>query len=320
MTQKILIIRFSSIGDIVLTTPIIRCIKIQKGVELHFLTKRKFKDVLQQNPYIDYTHYLVDDHKKELINDLKKQNFDYIVDLQKNLNSKYISSVLGKKYITFDKQNINKWLLVNFKINRLPKKHLVDRYFDSIQSLGVKDDGLGTDFFIDQSKLSRSILNFEHKSYRVLVLGANYFTKRIPSEKCVELIQNNAEIKMVLIGGKDVEDVASELTNQFSNVINMVGNSSLNESAFLIKHAELIYTGDTGMMHFAAALQKIIVVIWGNTTPTFGMYPYYGKNNSDKHISIENNNLSCRPCSKLGYNQCPKGHFKCMMEINLRDV
>lgn len=320
MTQKILIIRFSSIGDIVLTTPIIRCLKLQKGVELHFLTKEKFKDVLQKNPYIDYSHYLDNNHKKELILDLKKQNFDYIVDLQKNFNSKYISTMLGKKYITFDKQNINKWFLVNFKIDRLPKKHLVDRYFDAIQSLGVQDDGAGMDFFIDHSKLSGSILDFEHQDYHVLVLGANYFTKRIPSEKCAELIQNNAEKKMVLIGGKDVENVASELTNQFRNVINMVGNSSLNESAFLIKHAKLIYTGDTGMMHFAAALQKNIVVIWGNTTPAFGMYPYYGKNNTNKYKLMENNNLSCRPCSKLGYNQCPKGHFKCMMDLNLGDV
>lgn len=299
----------------VLTTPVIRCIKQQTGAEVHYLIKPSFAHVIHENPYIDKIHR-VSENLDDTIELLKSEGFDLVVDLQKNLKSIRISKALGIDSVTFTKLNIKKWLAVNFKINTLPKgKHLVDRYFESLGALGIKDDGLGLDYFImpedeyDAQELVRGI------QYQVLVLGATYFTKRIPLEKCKEIIERYGR-HTILVGGNDVSEIASSLAEQFPyKVINFCGKVGLGVSAGIIKHAQKVVTGDTGMMHIAAALQKEIIILWGNTIPEFGMYPYYGTKNSDKHIDLQVEGLSCRPCSKLGFDHCPKGHFKCMHDI-----
>lgn len=315
--KKILIIRFSSIGDVVLTTPIVRSIKKQTGAELHYLIKPSFIQVIRDNPYIDQIHQL-DERIGETIKKLKNQGFDLIVDLQKNLKSYRIARELGAETIRFDKLNIRKWLAVRLKLKTLPpNKHLVDRYFDALATLGIKDDGHGMDYFIlpeDEYDAQELVRGFH---YQVLVLGATYFTKRIPKEKCEDII-SMYKSHTVLIGGKDVAALADELSTAFpEKVINFCGKIGLGVSAAIVKHATEVVTGDTGMMHIAAALQKKITVLWGNTIPDFGMYPYYGHKNTPKYRSLEVENLSCRPCSKLGYNKCPKGHFKCMNDIQI---
>src|SRR5690606_26095322 len=108
-------------------------------------------------------------------------------------------------------------------------------------------------------------------------------------------------------------------------VYNACGKFSLQEAALLIKDAKRIYTNDTGLMHIAAAFQKPIVSFWGNTAPEMGMFPYYGDNDlkhkkSDKLMILENEKLRCHPCSKIGYNKCPKGHFKCMKDLDFAEV
>lgn len=315
--KKILIIRFSSIGDVVLTTPVIRCIKKQLNAEVHYLIKQSFAHVIHENPYIDRIHYLKED-LGETIEILKSEEFDLIIDLQKNFRSLRICSALGSKTIRFDKMNVRKWMAVNLKINRLPTdKHLVDRYFEALQEIGIQDDGEGLDYYImpedeyDAQGLVSGI------NYQVLVLGATYFTKRIPKEKCEEIIAIT-EKHTVLLGGTDVSDLAAELAGLFpEKVINFCGKIGLGVSAGMIKHAKKIITGDTGLMHIAVALQKEVTVLWGNTIPEFGMYPYYGFKNNDRHIDLQVQNLACRPCSKLGFDHCPKGHFRCMLDISI---
>lgn len=315
--KKILIIRFSSIGDVVITTPIVRCIKKELGAEIHYLIKPTFAHVIHENPYVDHIHHLKDDIQGT-INALKAEKFDLIIDLQKNLRSYKISSALGCKTIRFDKMNIGKWIAVNLKINRLPNnKHLVDRYFESLQELGIKDDGEGLDYFImpEDEYDAQGLVQGIH--YQVLVLGATYFTKRIPKEKCEEIIAIYDK-HTILLGGTDVSELAEQLSTEFpEKVINYCGKIGLGVSAGIVKHADRVVTGDTGLMHIAAALQKKIVVLWGNTIPEFGMFPFYGFKNQAKHIDLQVENLSCRPCSKLGYDHCPKGHFRCMMDIDL---
>lgn len=314
--KKILIIRFSSIGDIVLTTPIIRCLKLQLGVELHILTKHIFSTVVSQNPYIDKIHY-AKEHIKDTIAILKKENYDVIIDLQKNLHSYRIKTKLTAVQLTFEKLNIKKWLLVNLKVNSLPDMHIVDRYFDAIKSLGVVNDGQGLNYFILPENEEDALHIINGISYQVLVLGANYFTKRIPLAKCREIIHNNHG-HTVLLGGADVTELAYMLANEFpEKTINLCGKIGLPVSAGVIKHAKRIVTSDTGLMHIAAAFQKEIFVLWGNTVSTFGMYPYYGADNINKVTHLEVLGLDCRPCSKLGFDKCPKGHFKCMMDIDV---
>ncbi len=316
--KKVLIIRFSSIGDVILTTPVVRCIKKQWNAEVHYLIKPAFAHVLHENPYIDRIHHLRED-LSETNEQLKQEGFDLVVDLQKSIRSLRVTNALGVKAVNFKKLNVNKWLAVNLKINRLPKgKHIVHRYFEALEAGGLHNDGDGLDYFImpedeyDAQELIRGI-----HDYQVIVLGATYFTKRIPAEKCLDIVQSFAG-HSVLLGGKDVHDMAREIAKMApEKVINFCGKIGLGVSAGIIKHSKQIYTGDTGLMHIGAALQKEMFVLWGNTIPDFGMFPYYGANNTDKSVNLQVEGLTCRPCSKLGFDHCPKGHFRCMMDISI---
>ena len=144
---KYLIIRFSSIGDIVLTTPVIRCLKKQTGAEMHFLTKNSFKSILEHNPYIDKV-YAINSKVGEVISDLKKEKYDAIIDLHGNIRTKQVKFRLSAKAYTFDKINYKKWQMVYLKKNNLPELHIVDRYLKTVELLGVENDGKGLDYFL----------------------------------------------------------------------------------------------------------------------------------------------------------------------------
>ncbi len=304
--KKVLVIRLSSIGDIVITSPVVRWLKLQKAWEIHFLTKQAFAGITAHNKYIDRQHFL---ETTSLLDELKAENFDLVIDLHKSMVSRKLAFQLKKPVIGFDKLNIKKWLLVNFKINMLPKIHLVDRYLASLKALDIEDDGLGLDYFIDPSA-SLDAFTLPEK-YNVLVLGAAHATKRIPVDVARKIILRSMH-PVILIGGKDVIPEA-EILSSTDQAFNLAGQLSLAQSALVVQGGEEIYSGDTGMMHIAAALKKKIHVFWGNTTPAFGMYAYYGFKNPVASINHEVM-LSCRPCSKLGHKSCPKGHFKCMMD------
>ncbi len=324
--MKVLVIRFSSIGDIVLTTPVIRCLKKQVGgIELHYLTKKTFAPVLTANPYIDQLHLLEDD-LDTVISELKKEKFDLVVDLHHNLRSLRVAKALSSKVMRFNKLNPAKWLLTNFKINILPNLHIVDRYMATIAHLGVTNDGMGLDYFIpDEERISQSDLPASHHlGYIGLVVGAAHATKRLPLDKLRELARI-IDHPIVLLGGKEdriVGDVIAE--SDPVKIYNACGKFTLNESADLVAKAKLIISHDTGLMHIAAAFHKPIISVWGNTVPAFGMFPYYGSafltGTTPPYTIKEVKGLSCRPCSKIGYEKCPKGHFNCMMKIDLQDI
>lgn len=309
---KILIVRFSSIGDIVLTTPVVRCLKKQlKGAEIHFLTKQKFATVIEHNPYIDKL-YTTGDSLSEVLPQLKQENYDYVIDLHHNLRTLKVKLALGKKSFSFNKLNREKFLMVNFKLNRLPQKHIVDRYFETVAPLGITNDQLGLDYFIsekDQVNIAESLPPDFHNGYHVLVVGGSYYTKQIPANKLKEICGMSSK-PLVLLGGKEDHIVGAQVCDVFKDkTINLCGKLSLNQSASVIQQAQTIITSDTGLMHMAAAYQKDIISVWGNTIPEFGMGPYLAGKNSQ---IWEVKGLSCRPCSKLGYKKCPKGHFRCM--------
>ena len=313
--MKILIIRLSSIGDIVLTSPVIRCVKEQvQNAEVHFCTKEQFKSVVEHNPFIDKIHYLKNSIK-DLNDELKLESFDIILDLHKNLRTLRIKKMLKTKSYSFDKVNLAKYLMVQFKINKLPDIHIVDRYMATASQLGVENDNKGLDYFIEEnSKINiEAKFNIIPNQYIALVIGAQHSTKRLPNDKLLEIIDKLESPVILLGGGKTDEDNARYLVQnaQNSTLINGVGKLKLNESAWLVAQSKFVITHDTGLMHIASAYKKKVYSIWGNTIPSFGMYPY-----QTDHEIIENNNLSCRPCSKIGYNKCPKGHFKCMNELS----
>ncbi len=324
--MKILFIRFSSIGDIVLTTPVIRCVKKQlHDAEVHFLLKKSFASVLENNPYID-KYFYYEDNISALVEKLKEENYDIIIDLQKNFRSFRIKQLLGVKSFSFDKLNIKKWLFVNLKINLLPPVHIVDRYMKSVSSLGVVNDGNGLNYFISQADevVLNSIPESHRTGYIAWVIGARHFTKRLPFDKMIS-ISKKINSPIILLGDKTDHAIGEQLSKTDSTkIFNACGLFSLNQSAALVKHAKKVITHDTGLMHIAAAFKKDIISVWGNTVPEFGMYPYFGggeQSSKDKgqgfgSVILERGNLSCRPCSKIGFEKCPKGHFRCMKEID----
>lgn len=327
--MKVLIIRFSSIGDIVLTTPVIRTLKLQKTCEVHYCTKKQYAGLLTSNPYVDKVHVL-DGGLDELVKQLKVEKFDYIIDLHHNLRTMIIKFRLGVDSQSFDKLNWEKWLYVNLKINHLPNIHIVDRYMATVAPLGVTMDEGGLDYFIpDRDEVEADWLPENYrKSFVVVAIGAQHATKRLPTKRLIELC-DRINKPIVLLGGKEDMAVGEEIEAFFERrevnkeyeeglmqlnkkawVFNGCGKFNLNQSASLIEQSIAVFSHDTGLMHIAAAFKKQVFSIWGNTTPFFGMYPY-----RTKFSVFENNKLSCRPCSKIGHKKCPKGHFKCMNDV-----
>jgi len=316
---KFLVVRFSSIGDIVLTTPVVRCLKTQvEDAVVHYLVKEQYKSIIKDNPYIDKI-YSLDSSFSKLVKRLRKEHYHYIIDLHKNLRTLELKTQLRILTFTFNKLNFKKWLLVNFKINRLPDIHIVDRYFKSVEAFDVRNDGKGLDYFISKSDvidINKSGAEMDD-GYIAFAIGSRHFTKQLPIDKIISLC-NKINYPVVLLGGKEDFEKAETIKNSASNkVINYCGKLSINQSASIVKEAKLVISHDTGLMHIAAAFKKKIISIWGNTVPEFGMYPYLPDRESR---IIEVHGLSCRPCSKLGYKKCPKKHFKCMIDINENEI
>jgi len=320
--MKFLVIRFSSIGDIVLTSPVVRCLKQQvPDAEVHFLTKNQFRSIVDHNPYVDKVHILGDSFEL-MLHELKVEDYNYIVDLHHNLRTLRVKKGLHKKSYSFKKLNLEKWLLTNLKIDTLPNVHIVDRNFATVLPFGVRNDDRGLDYFIPDSSVvpEKDIPAAHLAGFISLVIGAAHNTKKLPLHKLKELCEA-IDHPIIILGGKEDREVGSAIASLDPvRLYNACGKFSLNESADLVRRSKLVISHDTGLMHIAAAFQKPIVSIWGNTIPKFGMYPYYGARSSQRYDVFEINHLRCRPCSKIGYDKCPKGHFKCMEEIDVQAV
>ena len=314
MGLKILIIRFSSMGDVILTSPVIRCLHEQlPGVEIHYLTKSSNYDLLRANPYLRHIHLLESD-ESTLIAQLQKERFDHIIDLHHNLRSMKFKRALSGKAKSFDKLNFEKWLLVNFKINRMPELHIVDRYLATVAALGVKNDSKGLDYFIpEDGKLQAA--DFDPSlanGYVAFSIGGQHATKQLPKAKIIEICKL-LDFPILLLGGKEEQQTASEVVEACAGqaVVSACGKVGINQSADLVRQARVVISHDTALMHLAAAFNRPTLAIWGNTVPAFGMYPYLPQH-PERFENMEVLGLSCRPCSKIGHKSCPKGHFNCM--------
>ncbi len=318
MKKKYLVIRFSSIGDIVLTSPLLRCLKNQvKEAEIHFVTKAKYHDLLVASPYIDKLHFL-NDHFNEMVRNLREENFDYVIDLHQNIRSFRIKNAIRVPSVSINKLNFRKWLLVNVKIDRLPENHVVERYLHTVSFFKVVYDGQGLDYFIPEGQEYQGDLPPRFRDgYVAFIIGGTYPTKRLPASKIVDICRN-CGYPFILIGGEEEAaegDQMAEMAGE--NVLNLAGKTNINGSASIVKNARLVLTNDTGMMHIAAAFGKKILSFWGNTVPRFGMYPYFPHPSSR---ILEVDGLKCRPCSKLGFKSCPEKHFRCMNDLDTREA
>lgn len=304
--KKILIIRFSSLGDIVLTSPILRCLKTQSTVELHFLTKKSNSMVLLNNPYIDKLIFL-----KELqstIYDLRIENYDLIIDLHNNLRSFWIKLNLRVKSITYSKKRLKRFFFINFGVPLL-KEHIVDMYFGVINKLGLVNDKKGLDYFLPAN------IQLEFNTEQDFIcwsIGASYETKKLSTSQIVNVC-NKISRKIVLIGGENELQMGQDIVDQTTNteVINFCGLISIDQSALLIKKSRFVLTNDTGMMHIAAALNKHIISFWGCTKPALGFWPYLTRPEPVNIVYMKKH----RPCSKHG-KSCRWTKSGCVKKIN----
>jgi heptosyltransferase-2 len=306
---KILIIRLSSIGDILLTTPLIRSIKKKNpAIQIDFVLKEEFFELMQNNPYLTNIHkYTKHSFEKQiLINALIANKYELVIDLQNNLRSREIIKPLHRKILRFKKNNFKKFLLVHFKINKLKDfPQIPVRYAETAD---VELDTKGLDFFttnLPDPKLKAG------EKYIGLCPGSKHFTKRWPKEYFIELGKRLESIgyKIVLFGGLEEVELCFEMEKQFTNAINLC-NTSISQVASDLKMCRAIYSNDSGLMHLSSAVKIPVISFFGSTVREFGFFPY-----KTKSIQLEIENLSCRPCTHIGRNSCPKIHFKCMKEI-----
>ncbi|HMH20986.1 MAG TPA: glycosyltransferase family 9 protein [Puia sp.] len=354
--MKFLIIRFSSIGDIVLTTPAIRCLKQQlPDAELHFLSRGIFKDVTLHNPYIDRRFYY-DNNLGELIGQLKEEQYDYVIDFQKNVRSYKIRAALKTKTLSFKKLRVQKFFLTKLGVDIMPGRHITQRCLDTLLPLGVADDGYGLDYFLDKKdRVQESDLPASHRDgYVAVVIGASYFTKKMPVIKLQQLCLLIDRPVVLIGGGEDVREGEAIAAADPEKIVNVCGRFSLNGSADLIRQSELVISHDTGMQYIACAFGKQVLAIWGGTSPLLDVEPYYGERRwagggaerrsgpglrrpgpgamhgvnglgpDVEHPAPYTNfvvpGLRCQPCSSFGKKKCPAGHFSCMHSHDVQAI
>ncbi len=309
---KVLILQFASIGDVVLSSPVMRCLKQQMPkAEVHFCTKRDYESIVAYNPYLDKGHYF-DERPYDLIWQLRAEQFDYVIDLQNTFVTGLLKAVLGARSYSVEKQSFRQWLYIGWKINAMSEQHVVDRYLATAQPLGVENDGQGLDYFIPyKDEVEFDWLPDTHQNdFVAYAIGGQHMTRRLPTVRMIELCRK-INYPIVLLGDKKDRKAADEIVRALGEkfIYNACGQYNLNQSASILQRARVVFSHDTGLMHIAAAFRKKIYSIWGSSTPQFGFYPY-----RTPHVRLEAP-VGCRPCSATGSDNCPLKHFKCMNNL-----
>jgi lipopolysaccharide heptosyltransferase II len=323
--MKVLVIRFSSLGDVLLTTPVLRCLKKQKpDCHIHFLTKSSNFELLYKNPNIEKI-FVLQDSIKQTVKSLAEEKYDLVIDLHNNRRSRRVRNKLRCKNVVYRKENIHKWLTILTKHDWMSGRHVVQRYMQAVENLGVVDDGAGLDLFLPEEVCGEAfktrtigkytIASITDRPYVAVPCGAQHETKRIPLDKLM-ILTSLIKTRVVLLGDKSDKHRIRDWGAQFGpNVVNLCGKTSLLESAALIRDAAAVVTPDSAMMHVAAAFKKPLIAVWGATKASFGFAPF-----RTPHIDCRVSGLWCRPCSRMGTTRCPLGHFKCMNNQNWQSI
>lgn len=309
--KKVLIIRLSSLGDILLTTPFIRSLKNQyPKIEIDFILREEYSDLIKLNPHLNkvYPYSRIEKDNLSALAEIKKINYDLIIDLQNNLRSKKIFSDNNPQILRFSKNSWKKILLVNFKINKLQNQPQIPiRYADTIPTFKLDDKGL--ELFTDKTTDSRLI----HKNNLIgLCPGARHYTKRWLKEYFIELGNKltKAGYAIVLFGGNIDKGLCAEISKQIPGSIDASNSDDILQIAADMKMCKAVVCNDSGLMHAASAVGTKVIAIFGSTVKEFGFTPY-----NCQDLILENNSLTCRPCSHIGKSSCPKKHFDCIKLI-----
>jgi lipopolysaccharide heptosyltransferase II len=327
--RRILIARLSSIGDIVLTTPLIRAVKNKyPQARISFLVKKQFSGLLQHNPNIDE---LIEYNKSEgelnrICKIISEKQFDWFIDIHKSLRTRYLRFLTGIPYSTsYRKQVFHRQLLVWFGSNHFTEiRPVYLKYFDSVAKQGISYDSEGTEVYFSKEDTDFVNLELTKGGYSfkepiiTLCPGASYWNKQWPAERFAEtgkILANGKNAVIALLGGSKDQRLCESVKDIIgSPAINLAGKLSLTGSAALLNQSLLVITNDSGMMHLAQSQKKPVLAIFGSTTRELGFFPL-----PQKSIVVEKQ-LSCRPCTTKGLDHCPKKHFNCMNLIPVSEV
>ncbi len=321
--MKILIIRFSSFGDIILTTPIITELRQKyKDAQIDFLVYENFAQSIKSNKKLNNV-FLFDKKKKkkeyieEWINKLNYEKYDYIIDLHSKFLSIYVGKQLSKlsqktKYLRYKKRKCWKTILVKLRLIKYnADKSIVESYFTALKTINVNYNGENLEYYINYDIKNKINVNYKinEKKYIVLAPGASKYTKEWPYyEKLANLITEKTNYEVIVIGGKEDFDKIKE-TNKIQN---LSGKISFEESAYILQNAKIVVANDSGPFHLSRAVKSKTIGIFGPTDPKLFKF---------NDISyLVTSNQKCEPCSLYGDKKCPKKHFKCMNEITVNQI
>ncbi|HLP15959.1 MAG TPA: glycosyltransferase family 9 protein [Bacteroidota bacterium] len=332
------VFRLSSIGDIVLTSPLLRVLRNAIGpkARLDFVVRKEFADLVRSNHHLSVVHEYDPatgwKGLRELNATLRRERYDLAVDLHDSLRTKYLRACCGARETTVvNKRQYERWQLVHRKRNIYTGIIPVPlRYLETISKFGIGDDGRGLELFVPdsvQSAVSGKMAAAQLHRFECVIgicPGAKHFTKRWQREKYAELGVRAARergAKILLFGGPAERDdcayVADSIRTQVCPdcVEDHSGVLSLLETAAAFDFCDVVVTNDSGLMHIAASRQKKIVALFGSTVLEFGFGPF----GTEAEV-IERKGLECRPCTHIGRASCPLGHFKCMTDIGVDEV
>jgi lipopolysaccharide heptosyltransferase II len=321
--KRILIIRLSSLGDVIMTTPLIKAVKkLYPESIIDYCTKAEYSEIIRSSPVIntiiEADNELTFDNLKVLKKKLKQNNYDLIIDAHNKLNTFYLRLFMKGEKLKLKKYSFRKFMLVKFKINMMKDlPPVIQRYLDILPN---KPGNIFPEIATDYSAAKKiadffASLNIQSNNNIICIIpSSKHFTKTYPPELYAEIINkfDTKKYTFLLTGkGNDKVNIDLIISKTGNNVYNLCDKFNVIETAELMKRCMLVVTGDTGPMHIAEAVGTPILMLAGSSVKEFGFYPQ-----SVKAVILENNFLSCRPCSHIGRDKCPKGHFKCMREIS----
>ncbi|HLF20541.1 MAG TPA: lipopolysaccharide heptosyltransferase II [Bacteroidota bacterium] len=333
---KTLVVRFSSVGDIILSTPLLRVLRQRfPDGQIDYVTKKEYAELVRSNHNLNVT-YEFDASKgfqglRQLRQRIRSEKYNLIVDIHNNLRSSYLRSFTGAEVVIVNKRQFDRYLLVKLRKNIYREVVPVsDRYIECVRKYGVKNDGRGLELHIPDdvlfgvsSKIARLALSRFEKVIG-LCPSSRHFTKRWPEDRFTEVgvrFARNHQSKVLIFGGPDDVERCSRIAGQINaeagpeRATDFSGQLTLLETAAAMQFCDVIVTNDSGLMHIADAMNKKLVGIFGSTVKEFGFFPQ-----GPHSIVIERNGLYCRPCSAIGRSSCPESHFRCMKEISTEDV
>ncbi|HTY37184.1 MAG TPA: lipopolysaccharide heptosyltransferase II [Bacteroidota bacterium] len=335
-SSKTLVIRFSSIGDIVLSTPLLRLLRARfPSGQIDYVTRTEYAELVRSNQNLNRTYEFDASEGFEGLRRLKKkirdERYDLIVDIHDSLRSKYLRSIRGPQRVVLNKRIFERAVLVNAKKN-LYKEIIpvAERYVETVKGLGIVPDGRGLELHIPDEVLfgvSGKMATLRLNNYEKVIglcPGARHFTKRWPADRFSQVgavLANEYDAKVLLFGGPEETAHAALICRDINEksgaerATNLCGALSLLETASALEYCDVVVTNDTGLMHIAVAMQRNIVAVFGSTVREFGFFPY-----DPEAVVVETQGLSCRPCSHIGLSECPEKHFRCMTEIGTEVV